>query len=47
VKIGWPCDVAILATMQPGMDLEPVISRGVPVLDCTNSLAGKPGVVSL
>ncbi len=47
VEIGWKCDVAILATLQPGMDLELVISRGIPVLDCTNTLQNQTGVTKL
>ena len=38
VEMGWNCDVVILATMQPGMDIDPVIAKGVPILDCTNTL---------
>jgi len=47
VGLGWECDVAILSTMQPGMDLDQVISRGVPVLDCTNTLQNQNGVTIL
>ncbi len=47
VELGWECDVAILATMQAGMDLDQVILRGVPVLDCTNTLQIQNGVTSL
>ena len=47
VEIGWGCDVAILATKQPGMDLAQLITRGVKILDCTNSFLGQPGVNSL
>ena len=47
VELEWECDVAILATMQPGMDLDQVIARGVPVLDCTNSLQNQTGVTNL
>jgi UDP-N-acetyl-D-glucosamine dehydrogenase len=47
VEIGWDCDVAILATLQPGMNLDLVISRGVPVLDCTNTLQNHIGVTNL
>jgi UDP-N-acetyl-D-glucosamine dehydrogenase len=47
VGLGWECDVAILSTMQPGMDLDQVISRGVPVLDCTNTLQNQNGVTNL
>ena len=43
----WDCDVAILATNQSGMDLTHIISKGIKVLDCTNSLIGQAGVKSL
>jgi UDP-N-acetyl-D-glucosamine dehydrogenase len=41
------CDVAILAVNQPGIDLEPLLSLEIPILDCTNSYPNKQGVVSL
>ena len=47
VDLGWECDVAILATMQPGMDLEQLIRRGVQILDCTNSMKNSNCVTSL
>jgi UDP-N-acetyl-D-glucosamine dehydrogenase len=47
VEIGWGCDVAILATKQPGMDLAQLITKGVKILDCTNSILGQTGVNSL
>lgn len=47
VDLDWVCDVAILATKQPGMDLSQLIAKGVPILDCTNSLSGQAGVSSL
>jgi UDP-N-acetyl-D-glucosamine dehydrogenase len=47
VNLDWDCDVAILATNQPGMHLTELISRGIQILDCTNSLKGKAGVVAL
>ncbi len=47
VDLDWDCDVAILATKQPGMNLEQLIARGIQILDCTNSLAGQTGVISL
>jgi UDP-N-acetyl-D-glucosamine dehydrogenase len=47
VDLDWECDVAILATKQPGMDLNCLIDRGVLILDCTNSLTGQAGVTSL
>jgi len=47
VDLGWHCDVAILATKQPSMDLDRLIARSVLILDCTNSLNGLAGVSSL
>ena len=47
VNLDWHCDVAILATNQPGMKLTELISRGIQILDCTNSLKGQAGVVAL
>jgi UDP-N-acetyl-D-glucosamine dehydrogenase len=47
IDLDWDCDVAILATNQPGMNLGLLINRGVKILDCTNSLIGKAGVSSL
>jgi UDP-N-acetyl-D-glucosamine dehydrogenase len=47
VDLEWHCDVAILATNQPGMDLTQLIARGVQILDCTNSLNGQKGVNSI
>ena len=47
VDLSWDCSVAILATKQPGMDVEQLIKRGIQILDCTNSLKGLAGVTSL
>ena len=47
IDLTWECDVVILATKQPGMDLEQLIASGVQILDCTNSLAGQSGVTAL
>jgi UDP-N-acetyl-D-glucosamine dehydrogenase len=47
VDLDWDCDVAILATKQPGMQLHRLLDRGTQILDCTNSITGKAGVVSL
>jgi len=46
VGLEWDCDVAILANKQPGMQLEQLITRGIRILDCTNSLTGQSGVSS-
>jgi len=47
VDLAWDCDVAILATNQPGMDLTQLISKGIQILDCTNSIKGQAAVTSL
>ena len=47
VELDWPCEVAILATNQPGIDISGLIRAGIPVLDCTNTHRGKAGVISL
>lgn len=47
VDLGWECDVAILAIKQPSIDIEQLISSGVQILDCTNSITGYTGVSSL
>ena len=47
VNLDWDCDVAILATKQPGMDVEQLLKKGIQILDCTNSLNGRAGVVTL
>jgi UDP-N-acetyl-D-glucosamine dehydrogenase len=47
VDLNWDCDIAILATNQPGMNLEKILLKGVQILDCTNSINGLTGVVSL
>jgi UDP-N-acetyl-D-glucosamine dehydrogenase len=47
VDLEWECDVAILATRQPGMNLTQLIAKGIQILDCTNSINGLAGVSSL
>ena len=37
-------DVAVVATNQPGMDVQSIVNRGIPVLDCTNSFGHVAGV---
>jgi UDP-N-acetyl-D-glucosamine dehydrogenase len=44
VTEAWECDVAIVGTNQPGMDVKSIIDRGVPVLDCTNNYGHLSGV---
>jgi len=40
----WDCDVAIVATNQPGLDVKSLLARGIPVLDCTNNYGEQAGV---
>ena len=47
VDLGWECDVVILATNQPYFDFQQLTDRGIPILDCTNSVKNLPGVISL
>lgn len=47
VDLSWECDVAILATKQPDMDVGVLIAKGVQILDCTNSAKDLAGVTSL
>ena len=47
VDVDWACDIAILATNQPGIKLEELIQRGVHILDCTNSTQNLNGVSNL
>jgi UDP-N-acetyl-D-mannosaminuronate dehydrogenase len=47
VDLDWDCDVAILATKQPGIDVTQLIDKGVRILDCTNSIKNLTGVTSL
>ena len=44
VDLSWKCDVAILATNQPGINFQELFARDVQILDCTNSLRGISGV---
>ncbi len=47
VNLDWDCDVAILATKQPGMDLGELIKCGTQILDCTNTLGNLEGINTL
>ena len=44
VTEAWDCDVAIVATNQPGLDVKSLFTRGIPVLDCTNNYGGQTRV---
>ena len=47
VSEAWDCDVAIVATNQPGLDVKSLLARGIPVLDCTNNYGDLMGVTLL
>jgi UDP-N-acetyl-D-glucosamine dehydrogenase len=47
VDLKWDCDLAILATYQPEMDVSQLIAKGTQILDCTNSITGQTAVTSL
>jgi UDP-N-acetyl-D-glucosamine dehydrogenase len=47
VDLDWECDVAILATRQPEMDVELLLAKGIRILDCTNTISDRVGVTSL
>jgi UDP-N-acetyl-D-glucosamine dehydrogenase len=44
VDEGWACDVAIVATNQPGLNMKSLLDRGIPVLDCTNNYGELAGI---
>jgi UDP-N-acetyl-D-glucosamine dehydrogenase len=47
VDITWDCDVAVLVTNQPGMQIQAISGTGIPILDCTNSYSGLKGITLL
>jgi UDP-N-acetyl-D-glucosamine dehydrogenase len=47
VGLDWDCDVAILATQQPGIDFKQLVEKGIQILDCTNTAKNLAGVISL
>jgi UDP-N-acetyl-D-glucosamine dehydrogenase len=44
VTDAWDCDVAIVATNQLGLNVNSLVERGIPVLDCTNNYGELAGV---
>jgi UDP-N-acetyl-D-glucosamine dehydrogenase len=44
VTEAWDCDVAIVATNQPGLNVKYLLAKGIPVLDCTNNYGEQAGV---
>ena len=47
VDLSWECDVAVIATAQPGMRVEEIVARGIPILDCTGIFKDLANVVRL
>ena len=47
VELSWKCDLAILATNQPGINLDSIVLSGIPVLDCTNSYRDTQGIIPI
>jgi UDP-N-acetyl-D-glucosamine dehydrogenase len=47
VDLNWECDVAIVANSQPGLKIESLLNRGIPILDCTNTFRNLQGICSL
>jgi len=47
VDISWECDVAVVATAQPGLPVEHISARGTPILDCTGVFKDLANVVRL
>ena len=43
-KEAWDCDVAIVATNQPGLNVKYLLTKEIPVLDCTNNYGEQAGV---
>jgi UDP-N-acetyl-D-glucosamine dehydrogenase len=44
VSNDWDCDIAIVVTMQPGIQIDSLLGKGSKILDCTNTFRGKNGV---
>ena len=44
VTEAWDCDVAVVATNQLGLNVKSLLTKGVPVLDCTNNYGSLIGV---
>ena len=47
VDLSWECDVVVIATAQPGMQVEEIAQRGIPILDCTGIFKDLANVVRL
>lgn len=47
VDLTWKCDVAVVATAQPGLRVDVIAERGIPILDCTGIFKDLENVVRL
>ncbi len=47
VETSWECDVVVIATHQPGVDVQVFLKKGIPILDCTNTFSNFEGVTYL
>ena len=47
VDLNWECDAIVIATAQPGLPVEALSRRGIPILDCTGSFKHLENVVRL
>jgi UDP-N-acetyl-D-glucosamine dehydrogenase len=47
VDLTWECDVAVVATAQPGLPVAHISSRGIPILDCTGVFKDLANVIRL
>jgi len=47
VSVQWECDACVIAVNQPGVDIESITRRDLPILDCTNSFRDNPNIETL
>lgn len=47
VETSWECDAVVIATHQPGADIQIFLEKGIPILDCTNTFSSFEGVTHL
>jgi UDP-N-acetyl-D-glucosamine dehydrogenase len=47
VENNWERDAVVVATYQPGVDIEVFLKKGIPILDCTNTFSNSKGVTHL
>ena len=47
VDHSWECDVVVIATAQPGLRVDEISARGIPILDCTGIFKDLANVIRL